>query len=202
MTVSSKPWDARLAACLVRPLAASAATPNQFTTLRLVVGLAGAGCFALGDWPNVAALLIVLSNFLDHTDGELARMSGKSSAFGHRYDLAADALVTIGMFVGIGAGLATADHHPLLLGCLAGLAVAGIFQLRDVIENRHGKSATQQPRLGGFEAEDVLYLLPLITLTDSLGGFLHAAAIGAPIALAIVGLQYRHIARRERTESP
>lgn len=46
-------------------------------------------------WSNLAALLLIASNFLDHTDGELARISGKSSRIGHVYDLASDAAVTI-----------------------------------------------------------------------------------------------------------
>ena len=47
---------------------------------------------------------MVLSNFLDHTDGELARIGGKSSRIGHIYDLARDAAVTVMLFVAIGIG--------------------------------------------------------------------------------------------------
>ncbi|MEQ8492854.1 MAG: CDP-alcohol phosphatidyltransferase family protein, partial [Gammaproteobacteria bacterium] len=132
----------------------------------------------------------------DHTDGEFARLGNTGSRFGHYFDLAADALVTIGMFVGIGVGLAADnDHRNVVMGAIAGVAVALIFQLRYLIEERHGKLATRQPRLGGFEAEDVLYLLPLVTLTGSLSGFLVAAAIGAPLAAIIVAVQYVRIMR-------
>lgn len=77
---------------LVRPLIKTWVTPNHLTTLRLLAGLAGVAALADGSyrWTNVGALLFVLSNFLDHTDGELARMSGKTSRFGHAYDLACD----------------------------------------------------------------------------------------------------------------
>jgi archaetidylinositol phosphate synthase len=80
-----RPWDARLARRLVAPLIDSWVRPNHLTTLRLTVGLAAAAAFLPGSygWSNVAALLLVLSNFLDHTDGELARMSGKTSRIGH-----------------------------------------------------------------------------------------------------------------------
>lgn len=194
----AKPYDARLAAWLVRPLIDTPVTPNQLTLVRFVVGAAGALMFALGEQPNVAALLVVLSNFLDHTDGELARMSGKSSRFGHYLDLASDALVTVGMFVGMGIGLVgQLGSSAAWMGCSAGLAVAGIFQLRNVIENRHGKTATKQPRFAGFEAEDVLYLIPLVTLAGALDGFLRAAAIGAPLALLIVAVQYVMLERRQ-----
>ncbi|MGE3772964.1 MAG: CDP-alcohol phosphatidyltransferase family protein [Gammaproteobacteria bacterium] len=196
---STKPYDARLAAWLVTPLIETPITPNHLTFVRFVVGIAGAVMFGLGDHPVAAALLVILSNFLDHTDGELARMSGKTSRFGHYFDLASDALVTVGMFLGIGIGLVDAlGERAAWMGGLAGLAVAGIFHLRNLIENRHGKIATRQPRFRGFEAEDVLYLVPLVTLLGGLQGFLHAAAIGAPLAFLIVLVQYVAIERRSR----
>jgi archaetidylinositol phosphate synthase len=74
-----KPWDARAAYFLVQPFKDSWVTPNHFTTLRLMAGLGSGVAFASGRWPNLGACLFVLSNFLDHTDGELARLSGKSS---------------------------------------------------------------------------------------------------------------------------
>jgi phosphatidylglycerophosphate synthase len=192
-----KPYDARLAAWLVAPLVSTRVSPNHLTCVRFAVGAGGALLFALGDRPNTAALLVVLSNFLDHTDGELARMSGKSSRFGHYFDLLSDALVTVGMFLGIGLGLAPSlGAQAAWMGGGAGLAVAGIFHLRNLLENRHGKTATRQPRYGGFEAEDVLYLMPLVTLAGGLELFLRAAAVGAPIAFALVGLQYLAIERR------
>src|ERR1700685_42929 len=88
-----RPWDARLARRFVAPLKDSWVTPNHLTTVRLGVGLAAAAAFLPGTygWSNLAALLLVVSNFLDHTDGELARMSGKSSRIGNIYDLASDA---------------------------------------------------------------------------------------------------------------
>lgn len=189
--MKAKPWDARAAALLVRPFIDTRLHPNALTTLRLLVGLAGAWLFASGSQFNLAALCIVLSNFLDHTDGELARMSGKMSVFGHRYDLFSDALVTVGLFAGLGIGLrATLGDAATIYGFVAGIAVAGIFQLRHVIESQHGKAAVKQASFAGFETEDVLYLIPFVTLSGQEVGFLYAAAIGAPIALIVVALQF------------
>ncbi len=192
-----KPWDARLAAALVRPLRNTSVSPNVLTTIRLAVGGYGAYLFAVGTTPNFAAVIVVLSNFLDHTDGELARMSGKTSQFGHRYDLLSDAVVTIGLFVCIGWGLQPSLGGAALgMGLAAGFAVAGIFHLRNLLENAHGKGATTQPRFAGFEAEDVLYLLPLVTLGGGLSGFLKAAAIGAPLAFFVVLGQFIALRRK------
>ena len=197
------PWDARLARTLVAPLATSRVTPNHLTTVRLAVGLAGAAAFTQGTyrWSNIAALLVVLSNFLDHTDGELARLSGKTSRVGHIYDLASDAAVTILLFVAMGVGIGTSFDNllgvpPPLLGAIAGAAVALIFYLRMRIEEMAGKTATRQASLGGFETEDVLYLLPLVTLCSAIMPFLIAASLGAPVFAAWVVIEHRRVARR------
>ncbi len=189
--MSDKPWDIQLATWLVRPLVNSWIHPNLLTTVRLAVGLGGAAVFATGTAFNLGAVLIVLSNFLDHTDGELARLSGKTSRFGHFYDLLSDALVTIGMFVGLGIGLEDVlGWRSIMYGVVAGLAIAGIFHLRNIMENNFGKQATQQPSWAGFEAEDVLYFIPLVTLLDQQAIFLLAAAIGAPIGFVVVLVQF------------
>jgi len=200
-----RPWDARLARRLVAPLIHSWVSPNHLTTLRLGVGLAAAAAFIPGSygWSNLAALLLVLSNFLDHTDGELARMSGKTSRIGHLYDLASDAAVTILMFIAIGIGLTGSPgvnlvFPPAALGLVAGTAVALIFFLRMRIEELHGKTATQQASLGGFETEDVLYLFPLATLSNALAPMLLAASICAPVFAIWVVIDYRRALRRDR----
>jgi len=201
----SRPWDARLARRLVAPLIHSWVTPNHLTTLRLGVGLAAAAAFAPGSygWSNLAALLLVLSNFLDHTDGELARMSGKTSRIGHLYDLASDAAVTILLFIAIGVGLAGKPgvdliFPPAALGVVAGTAIALIFFLRMRIEELHGKTATRQASLGGFETEDVLYLFPLATLSNALAPMLLGASICAPVFAIWVVIDYQRALRRDR----
>jgi phosphatidylglycerophosphate synthase len=205
--VAQRPWDARVARRLVAPLKDSWVTPNHLTTVRLGVGLAAAAAFVPGTygWSNLAALLLVVSNFLDHTDGELARMSGKSSRIGHAYDLASDALVTILLFVAIGAGVGAAGAAalqvpPVVLGLIAGLAIALIFYLRMRIEEMAGKAASRQASFGGFETEDVLYLLPLVTLSNALAPFLVAAALCAPMFAAWVLIDYRRVASRQASQ--
>lgn len=190
---------------MVAPLINGWVTPNHLTTLRLGVGLAAAAAFIPGryGWSNVAALLLVLSNFLDHTDGELARMSGKTSRIGHLYDLASDATVTILLFIAMGLGMAgkpgiDSALLPVLLGFMAGTAIALIFFLRMRIEELHGKTATRQASLGGFETEDVLYLLPLLTLSNALAPMLLVASICAPLYAIWVVIDYQRAVRRNR----
>jgi archaetidylinositol phosphate synthase len=200
-----RPWDARLARWLVGPLRNTRVSPNHLTTVRLLVGLAAAAAFVPGSyaWTNVAALLMVLSNFLDHTDGELARMTGKTSRFGHLYDLASDAVVTILLFVAMGVGIGAdarsgAEYEFPLIGAIAGSAVAFIFYIRMRIEDLAGKTATRQATLAGFETEDVLYLIPLVTLTNGQSALLVLAAIFAPLYALWAIFEYRRVVHRLR----
>lgn len=197
----TRPWDAQLARRLITPLRDTWVTPNYLTTVRLCVGLAAAAAFLPGTygWSNLAALLLIVSNFLDHTDGELARITGKSSRIGHLYDLASDAAVTILLFVAMGMGIKRGlmlGVPSVLLGTVAGIAVALIFWLRMRIEDLGGKAASRQPALGGFETEDVLYLLPLVTACNGVTPFLVAASIGAPLFAIWVAFDYRRLVRK------
>ena len=192
-----------LARRLVTPLVDTFVTAFQLCTVGVLMGLAGALCLARGGfaWTNAGALLIVLSNFVDHTDGELARISGKSSKIGHFYDLACDSLVTVLLFVGMGLGIGVVHQAGrivpgVFLGSLAGVAVAVIFFLRMRIEDMEGKAGTKQASVAGFETEDVLYLLPLVTLTGIVTPFVVAASIGAPLFALWVIADFRRALRR------
>ena len=180
----NKPLDARLAAKLVYPLRHSAITPNHLTTLRLLFGVGACALLSSGDpgLVNAGALCFAISNFLDHTDGELARITGKVSKFGHYNDLASDAIVDILLFIGIGICLmhSALGAWALPMGIFAGVSVAAIFQLRLMISNLTGKEQIDQPNIGLFEIEDVFYLLPLVTFFDVLQPFLIVATVGAP----------------------
>ncbi|MDP7123483.1 MAG: CDP-alcohol phosphatidyltransferase family protein, partial [Alphaproteobacteria bacterium] len=88
------PWDQRLASIMVRPLARTPITPNQITVFTLVLALAAAALFAVGDKTaaNWAAGMFILARFMDHFDGELARMTGKTSLLGYYLDYAVGGL--------------------------------------------------------------------------------------------------------------
>ena len=87
-------WDQRLARILVRPLARTSVHPNAITTLGLMMGLLAGYLFAQGDpvLANWAAGVFMFAAFVDHADGELARLVNKTSTFGHYYDHVAAAV--------------------------------------------------------------------------------------------------------------
>jgi phosphatidylglycerophosphate synthase len=197
------PWDQRLARHLMRPLVATRVTPNQITTLSLAAGLLAAWLYASGGAAaNAGGACFMLAFLLDHADGELARMTRRTSRFGHYSDLAAGGAVLVAVFVGMGIGLQGDDGlgaWPVGLGVSAGLATAAIFVLRLELERRAGKDATRQPNLLGFELEDVMYLAGPITWLGLLEPVLVLAGVGAPLFALLVLWQGRGMLLEQRT---
>ena len=196
----NKPLDARLAAWLVYPLRHTAITPNHLTTVRMLFGIAACVLLSKGSyaWSNAGALCFVISAFFDHADGELARISGNKTRFGHYYDLVSDAVADILLFIGIGIGLMGSNlgTGALFMGIFAGVSVAATFQLRLLIGSMTGQRQVQQPNIGWLEIEDVFYLLPLVTFFELLYPFLVVAAVGAPLFAAWTLLEYLRLKRR------
>jgi archaetidylinositol phosphate synthase len=190
------PWDQRLARVLARPLSATSITPNQITTLSLMIGLLAALLYAQDGWaPHLGAACFVLSFWLDHADGELARMTGRTSSFGHNYDLAAGGAVLVALFIGIGIGArrGALGAWSIAFGIGAGLATAVTFVARANLARRAGEAAVRQPNLFGFELEDVMYLVGPITWLGLLQPFLVLAGIGAPVFALLVLWQCRRV---------
>lgn len=192
--MATAPWDSRLARLLITPLRNTRVHPNHLTTAGLLVGLGAAALFAGGaNTARWGAGVYVLSALLDHADGELARLAGKTSAFGHLYDRLADLIVKLSLFTGMGMGL----RHGVLgnwapfLGIVAGASVVLIFALRSELARRRGEQSLPQPSAGGFEIEDILYVIAPVTWCGFLAPFLVGAGIGAPLFTLWVGRAFR-----------
>ncbi len=186
-----------IARWMVRPLVGTAITPNQVTTLRLLTGLLAAAAFALGstDGRLWGGLLFVLSTLLDRADGELARITGRTSPGGHRYDLACDLASNAALFFGIGIGVAQGGMGitAVVLGLVAGLSIAAIFR---IVFGLHDHGSNPQQAFGAasrFDLDDGLFLIAPIAWLDLLQPLLLAAAIGAPCFLVYARLRYRQV---------
>jgi phosphatidylglycerophosphate synthase len=190
------PWDQRLARVLVKPLARTRVTPNHLTALTLALALVAAALFATGGaaLAGWAAGLFVLARFLDHFDGELARLTGRTSRFGYYFDYVAGGLGYAALFAGLSIGHA---QGPLGLWAVAlgaaGTASAlvsmglnlGIDAARQgATEAADGADAVGYPAIAGFELEDGIYLLAPITWLGWLSPFFVAAGIGAAVYCA------------------
>lgn len=199
LTDHHEPWDQRLARMAARPLARGSVAPNLVTTTSLLLAIVCAWLYGLGGGAtDLGALCFIIAFWLDHVDGELARMTDRSSTFGHYYDLAAGGFLLVALFIGMGYGLqdGSLGGYAILLGITAAVAITAIFTLRTELEERGGKAATAQTSAMGFETEDVMYLVGPITWLDGLPPFLILTAIGAPIYAAYVLWYGRHLLTR------
>lgn len=191
----SSAHDNRIALVIARGLAHTPVSPNAVTTVVLLLGLAAGVLFATGErWlVHLAPVPFMLAMLGDHIDGNLARLTGRGSIFGHYFDHAAMASTYTAMFVGAGIGLTSGwlGDWAIHLGIVAGLSVAAIFSLRIGVEIKAGKEYVEQPNFMGFEPEDTLYIVGPVTWLGFLGPFVIAAGIGTPLFLLYVLWQSR-----------
>jgi archaetidylinositol phosphate synthase len=192
---AARTWDQRIARALVRPFVNTSVTPNHITTIRLLLGLLAGGCIALGEpvWAWWGAGLFMLSNLIDHADGELARMTGKVTPLGHIYDIASDAMVHVLLFTALGVGLRNGSlgFGAIIMGLVSGFGVASLFWIFGHRATLLAKDDVQ-PRWCGFDLEDVLYLVgPVIWLGWQLP-LLIAVAVVAPLAAVVLFWLHRH----------
>ena len=183
----------------VKPLTKTAITPNQITTLRLISGLGAALLFSIGQesYTIVGSGIFILSLLLDRADGILARLTGKTSKYGHKYDLIADTISNAMSFVGIGAGLrhGQLDDLAIILGFVAGLSVATVFFLVIRIEALQGDRSAEIKSTAGFDPDDGMLIVPVALLLGFGNELIISAAIGAPIFGIFFFMKFRYLLR-------
>ena len=179
----------------MRPLIDTPVTPNQLTTLRLAAGIAAAAALAVGDeaWRYAGAGIFVFSVVLDRADGELARLTGKTTPWGHSYDLVADLVSDVLIFIGLGLGLRDGGlgSWAVPLGVAAGASVAAIFWLVMRIESLEGARAAELKSYWGFDVDDAILLVPIAIWLGWSEPLLIAASIGAPVFAAFFFWMFR-----------
>ncbi len=122
-------------------------SPNQITVLSLIAGLLAALCIALG-WNLLAFFLLLLSGYLDMLDGTVARLTGRSTAFGTMLDIMCDRAVEWAVIMGLYAVEPSTRGWLclLMLGSVlmvvSSFLVAGIF-----VKNDGNKSFNYTPSL-------------------------------------------------------
>lgn len=191
---------------VTKPLmaAGSKITPSQVTVVRLATGITAAVAFALGPsswlalpWWQIGSGLFILSMVLDRGDGDYARVSGQTSAAGHKFDLIADAVCNAVIFVGLGIGLRGGEWGMLAIpmGILAGASVTFILWLVMRMESLAGARSAELGSFMGFDPDDAILAVPVLVFLGYQEPLLVAATIGAPgFALLFAvqwGIKYR-----------
>jgi hypothetical protein len=96
--------------------------PNTVSLISMVIGLFG-GVLIYYNHPFIASLFVVLASVLDSSDGQLARMSGKTSVYGRIIDGIVGYIIFISMYLSIGFKYYKGYGYPILiLMIVAGLS--------------------------------------------------------------------------------
>src|SRR4030095_8957856 len=124
----------------------------------LGVGQSVALLFALGEvWAAaIAAGLYMVSEVIDHMDGELARLTDRTSRFGDLYDSVVALVNKTALVLDIGLGLSRGAGWKWAIAFASVVVLANLVTtvLRMRIEEHHGSGAVELPEVGGFRRED------------------------------------------------
>ncbi len=170
----------RCSRLITRVLVRTRITPNVVTIASLVVGLAAAGCFWQGTPPAalLGLLLYAAAIVLDHTDGELARLTFQESLFGARLDWAVDTVI-IAMLVLAMAASAGGGRLTLVAGLAGAVGVTLSALFARYLPRPIAVGESVGGALRNIGNRDVLYLLLLgfVVLRWTLPALLPAVAM-------------------------
>jgi choline kinase/phosphoglycolate phosphatase-like HAD superfamily hydrolase/phosphatidylglycerophosphate synthase len=167
-------------------------TPNQVTIAAFAVALVAAAALA-AHAPVLAAVLVTAASVLDGSDGEIARLTHRSSRFGSFFDAVLDRAADGLLFTGAAIYLATSGELAGNLGSLqvpvviavAGLALVGHLLVsyttaKAVVDLGHTYHGVL---LAGGRGRDLRLLI--LTL-GALGAVVHASSLLAALAVVAV----------------
>jgi phosphatidylglycerophosphate synthase len=173
--------------------------PNLVTALATLVGLIGAGLLLSVErsLQVLGALLFIFATVLDGCDGEVARLSLRSSELGRRLDLLSDNIVHGAVFAAIGYGSYRAQPTSLMAAVVVaalvglGLATAAGFWYSAWLD-RTGRHEAVRDRFESLVSRDFAYLLLVLAALGKLAWFVWAAALGTYLfALLLVLLRIK-----------
>ena len=175
---------------LTRVLLKTSLTPNQITFLSLLIGLGSAWCFYQGTFFSgiTGALLLLVSAWVDCTDGEIARLKFMETSWGARFDIYCDNIVHFSVFFSIGMGLffATGNSLYILYGGLAvfGSLVAFMILSSSIVKKKQAaeQGETFETNLTDQLANrDFIYFLLVMACIERLDIFILLTAVGSNI---------------------
>ena len=175
---------------LTRVLLKTSLTPNQITFLSLLIGLGSAWCFYQGTFFSgiTGALLLLVSAWVDCTDGEIARLKFMETSWGARFDIYCDNIVHFSVFFSIGMGLffATGNSLYILYGGLAvfGSLVAFMILSSSIVKKKQAaeQGESSETNLADQIANrDFIYFLLVMACIERLDIFILLTAVGSNI---------------------
>ena len=146
---------------ITRLLVRTPVTPNQVSLSSLAIGLVAVWCFwdATATSAFLGVLLYALASIVDHSDGEIARLTFQESRFGANLDWTIDTIIHAGIVLGIGV---TAGGRTM---SAVGLIGAAGVTLSAVLARYLPREIEVGPTVGGvlknIANRDLFYLVLL-----------------------------------------
>jgi 1L-myo-inositol 1-phosphate cytidylyltransferase / CDP-L-myo-inositol myo-inositolphosphotransferase len=165
-------------------------TPNQITFLSGLIGLSSAWCFYQGTYISniTGAILLLISAWVDCTDGEIARLKFMETSWGAQFDIICDNIVHFFVFFSIGMGLFFATGDPLykLYGGLAvcGSLVSFMILSSIIVKNKQAageKKEFEENLIDKVANRDFIYFLLIMAFVGRLDLFILLTAIGSNV---------------------
>lgn len=106
-----------LAFLLVKGIYNTSITPNQLTLISMILGILGGISYSFGSYHAfmIGAILYLLYDVFDCSDGQLARLKKNGTPVGRILDGIADYVVSIALYIGLGFGFANNSPNPFLI---------------------------------------------------------------------------------------
>lgn len=103
-------------------------TPNQLTILGMIVGTIGGALFYNEHFAIVGVGLLFFHNVFDSADGQLARLTARTSEFGRVLDGVGDYVTHAAIYIALTAGLLRGGGSATIMVWAAFAAIANILQ--------------------------------------------------------------------------
>jgi phosphatidylglycerophosphate synthase len=200
-TAVDRAFHRRLSLPITRIAITLGITPNAMTIASMAVGVAAAFTLAAGTPTSgiAAFVLYAAAVVLDHSDGEVARLTVAESRLGEWLDLSVDTVVHTAIVL----GMAAASERVTGTGTIAGLvAAAGVIVTAWFVKT----TVTGQDPVGivfrvlgnrdGFYALLLLFVAALVYRPNALPAIVTLAAAGTH-AYWVARLLYRLARRRQ-----
>ncbi|MCX5790455.1 MAG: CDP-alcohol phosphatidyltransferase family protein [Elusimicrobia bacterium] len=177
--------DRTLSIAISKRLIRTRVTPNQITTFSLLVGLAGAGLLASAAYGTslLGALLLWSCCVLDGCDGEVARLKLMCSEEGALYDVIADNVVHVAIFVAVPLHVRAADPGASFWApgtlLISGVLLSMFWVWRLILRRPEGARRGASRVYERIASRDFIYLVVAFAAIGRLGWFLWSAAIGS-----------------------
>ena len=173
----------RLSRWVTRAAVALGVGPNAITAASGLVGLAAAAAFARGDAPSLIGglALYLVAVVLDHTDGEVARLSLTESAVGEWLDIVVDTVVHTALVLALGLAATRVTGAGLGAGVVAALGVVASAMVGKVWPPAPS-SAGRRRGLDALTSRDGFYAMLVLFIALRIGWENQLPALMAVVA--------------------